>query len=192
LRDSIRTYQLTPYQLTAAQGEAMQQIERRLQTMVLAGRWLMLPFFAGLLIAILLLLYKFGAELIGGFQRLPGASSAEVIVGVLNLVDYVLTANLILIVIFAGYDNFIGRLQAAKDVLPDGIIKVGFTDLKQKILGSIMALAAVEMLEVYMNLQTYPDTSKLGWLIGMQLTFVLSMLMLAIADRLAEHRRKDG
>lgn len=170
----------------------MQRIERRLETIMLAGRWLMLPFFVGLLIAILLLLYKFGVELIGGFQRLPGASSAEVIVRVLNLVDYVLTANLILIVIFAGYDNFIARLQTAKDVpLPDGITKIGFTDLKQKILGSIVALAAVEMLEVYMNLQTYPDTSKLGWMIGMQVTFVASMLVLALADRLGENHRKD-
>ncbi len=169
------------------------QIERRLETVMLAGRWLMLPFFAGLLIAILMLLYKFGVELLGGFQRLPGASSAEVLVGVLNLLDYVLAANLTLIVIFAGYQNFVAKIETARyPQLPDDLGRVSFTTLKQKILGSIVALAAVEMLEVYMNLQTYPDTSKLGWLIGMQLTFVVSMLMLAIADRLAEHRGKAG
>ncbi len=163
----------------------MQRIERKLEAIMLAGRWLLLPFFAGLLIAVLLLLYKFGMELFAGFQRLPGASSAEVIVNVLNLIDYVLTANLILIVVFAGYQNFVAAIAPrASSSVPEGLARVGFTTLKQKILGSIVALAAVEMLEVYMNLQTYPDTSRLGWMIGMQLTFVMAMLILAIADRL--------
>lgn len=125
---------------------------------------------------------------------MPEATSPEVIVGVLNLVDYVLMANLILIVILSGYETFVARIEAARHPgLPEGLGKLGFGSLKQKLLGSVVALAAVEMLKVFMNFDKYADTSKVGWLIGMQLTFIISLVILAVADRLgADAKAKDG
>jgi uncharacterized protein (TIGR00645 family) len=61
--------------------------------------------------------------------------------------------------------------------------KIDFTSLKQKLLGSIVAISAVQVLKAFMNIDTTIDTVKLGWLVGVHLAFVVSTLMLALSDR---------
>lgn len=167
----------------------MKAIERGVEAVIFFSRWLMLPFFFGLIGGLVVLLYKFVVELFHLVQKLPAMSDSEVVIGVLSLTDFVLTANLILIVVFSGYENFVRKVDTAKHPdWPEAITKIDFTALKQKLVGSIVVIAAVEALEVYLNLEKITDTSKLGWLIGLQLTFVVSMLVLAIADRLSGKR----
>ena len=78
----------------------------------------------------------------------------DLVTGVLNLVDIALTANLVLIVIFSGYENFIRRIDAADHPdWPEGLIQVDFGALKQKLLGSIVGIAAVDALAWYFDLE---------------------------------------
>ena len=101
----------------------------------------------------------------------------------LNLVDLALTANLVLIVIFSSYENFIRRIDAAEHPdWPEGLTQVDFGALKQKLLGSIVGIAAVDALAWYFDLEKEPDTSKLIWVLAFPLTFAAIMLMLAVAD----------
>jgi uncharacterized protein (TIGR00645 family) len=65
------------------------------------------------------------------------------------------------------------------------LIKIGFSDLKQKLLGSIAAIAAVNVLEWFMDIERHADNTKLAWVVGILLAFALSMLIFAIADRLS-------
>ena len=109
-----------------------------------------------------------------------------------SLVDLSLTANLIIIVIFSGYENFIRRINTADHPdWPEGLTQVDFGELKQKLLGSIVGIASVDALAWYFDLEKYPDTAKLGWVLAFPLVFVTVMLMLAIADRLG-HRKHPG
>ena len=95
--------------------------------------------------------------------------------------------------IFSGYENFIRKIDPAKiGALPDGLTEVDFGALKQKLLSSIVVIAAVEALAWYLDLEKYSDTSKLGWALAFPLMLVGAMLMLAIADRLGRHDRKGG
>jgi len=105
---------------------------------------------------------------------------------VLNLVDLALTANLILIVIFSSYENFIRRMDPSDyPDWPEGLTQVDFGELKQKLLGSIVGIAAVDALAWYFDLEKQPaDTTKLVWVLAFPLTFAMCMLILAIADRL--------
>jgi uncharacterized protein (TIGR00645 family) len=114
----------------------------------------------------------------------------DTVTGVLNLVDIALTANLVLIVIFSGYENFIRRINAADHPdWPEGLTQVDFGELKQKLLGSMVGIAAVDALAWYFDLENVSDTSKIGWVLAFPVMFVVVMLMLAIADRLG-HRTK--
>ena len=61
--------------------------------------------------------------------------------------------------------------------------KVDFAGLKQKMLASIVAISAIQVLKAFMNIDTVFDTQKLAWLVGVHLVFVVSAFMLALSDR---------
>jgi hypothetical protein len=90
------------------------------------------------------------------------------VTGVLNLVDLTLTANLILIVIFSSLREFHPpKIDSADHPdWPEGLTQVDFGELKQKLLGSIVSIAAVDALAWYFDLEKYADTSRLVWVLA--------------------------
>jgi uncharacterized protein (TIGR00645 family) len=165
----------------------MKPVERAIEFLIFNSRWLMAPFYLGLVIALLVLLFQFALGLFEFILHARGAGESGIILGVLGLVDLTLTGSLIVIVIFSGYENFVSKLDTASHPdWPEWMTKVDFSGLKQKLLGSIVAISAIQVLKAFMNIDKYPDTSKLGWLVGIHIVFVLSTLVLAISDRVGE------
>jgi uncharacterized protein (TIGR00645 family) len=166
-------------------GGSMRQSERGFQAAIFLSRWLLAPFLVGLALCLFLLLYRFFADFYGLAIRLPSLAWHDLIVGVLDLIDVALTANLVLIVIFSGYENFIRKIDAdERATWPEGLTAIDFGALKQRLLGSIAVIAAVDALAWYLDLEKATDPAKLAWVIGFPLMFVAAMLMLAVADRL--------
>jgi uncharacterized protein (TIGR00645 family) len=175
--------------------DPMDRKERGMQAMLLLSRWLLAPFLVGLAIGMALLIYRFFADLYDIAVRLPGLGWHELVVDVLNLLDVALTANLILIVIFSSFENFVSKLDSrVASSWPQGLAAIDFGALKQKVLGSIVIIAAVDALAWYLDLEKSGDPAKLAWAIGFPLMFASLLLMLAIADRLGRHsgQNSDG
>jgi uncharacterized protein (TIGR00645 family) len=172
----------------------MNRIERAIEKIVLNSRWLVAPFLLGLIVGLVALLYAFMVKLGDFVLHVRGTPEEEIIVGVLKLVDLALTANLLLIVVCSGYENFVARIDPAKLAnWPEGLIGIGFSGLKQKLLGSIAAIAAVNVLEWFMDIDRSVDNIKLGWVVGILLAFAVAMLIMALADRVSEPREgKSG
>ncbi len=165
----------------------MNRIGRAIEMVILQSRWLVAPFLFGLIIGLVALLYAFIIKLFAFLNLVRTGSEEEAIVGILKLVDLSLTANLLLIVICSGYENFVARIDPEKNASrPEGLIGIGFSGLKQKLLGSIVAIAAVNVLEWFMDIDRSVDNTKLGWVVGILLAFAVAMLVLAIADRLTQ------
>ena len=165
---------------------------RYIQVSIFFSRWLLAPFLLGLLCCLLLLIYSFFGDLFSLAIQLPGLVWHDVVTGVLNLVDLALTANLILIIIFSSYENFIRRINAADHPdWPEGLTQVDFGELKQKLLGSIVGIASVDGLAWYFDLEKSPDTSKLIWVLGFPIVFAIVMLILAAADWLSDNRKQS-
>jgi uncharacterized protein (TIGR00645 family) len=170
----------------------MNRIGRGIEAIVFNSRWLVAPFLLGLIVGLAALLYEFVVKLIEFVLTLKAANHAEVIVGILKLVDLSLTANLVLIVICSSYENFIAPIDPAEHPnWPDGLIGIGFAGLKQKLLGSIVAIAAVSVLEWFIYVDTQVDSVKLAWVVGILIAFAVAMLILAIADRLSSTAAVD-
>jgi uncharacterized protein (TIGR00645 family) len=170
----------------------MNQIGRAIEMIISQSRWLIVPFLIGLVVGLAALAYSFVLKLATFLSSVRTATEDEVIVGVLKLVDLSLTANLLLIVIGAGYMNYVSRVDPAEQSSwPPGLIGIGFSDLKQKLLGSIIAIAAVNVLEWFMDIDRSVDNTKLGWVVGILLAFALAMLMLAIADRVGNSHKHE-
>jgi uncharacterized protein (TIGR00645 family) len=164
----------------------MAKFERMLETAIFASRWLLAPFYLGLVVCLALLLVHFLGKLVAFVPTVPRAEESDVILGVLSLVDVAFTANLVLIVIFSGYENFVSKFDAGTHDRPDWMTKVDFSGLKQKLITSIVAISAIQVLKAFMNIDKYEDTTKLAWLVGIHIMFVVSLLVLSISDRLAE------
>jgi uncharacterized protein (TIGR00645 family) len=166
---------------------------RYIQTAVFFSRWLLAPFLLGLLVCLLLLIYRFFGDLFALTLEMRGMSWHDVVTSVLNLVDLSLTANLVLIVIFSSFENFIRRIDPADHPdWPEGLTQVDFGALKQKLLGSIVGIASVDALAWYFDLEKIGDTSKLVWALSFPLVFVVIMLLLAISDRLGHLTKSRG
>jgi len=176
---------------TSAVGDHMRWPDGRyIQASIFFSRWLLAPFLLGLLLCLFLLIYRFFGDLFVLVLQVRQTNWHDLVTNVLNLVDLALTANLILIVIFSSYENFIRRIDPADHPdWPEGLTQVDFGELKQKLLGSIVGIAAVDALAWYFDLEKEPDTTKLIWVLAFPLTFAVCMLILAIAERLG--RRPD-
>jgi uncharacterized protein (TIGR00645 family) len=167
----------------------MRQIERGFQTAILFSRWLLAPFLVGLALSLFLLMYRLFADLYHLSSQLFVETWHELIVGVLNMIDIVLTANLVLIVVSSGYENFIHKIEGRPD-LPEGLTAIDFGVLKQRLLGSIAVIASVDALAWYLDLEGAADGAKLIWVITFPLMFAAAMLILALADRTARSNGK--
>jgi uncharacterized protein (TIGR00645 family) len=159
---------------------------RGIQTAMYLSRWLMVPFLIGLICSVVLIIIRFFINLVSLAIRLPLESWQDLVVDVLNLIDLTLMANLVLIVAFSAYGNYIRKVERADhSSWPPGLIDIDFSEMKQKLLGSIAGIAAVDSLAWYLDLENHADAAKLGWAIGFPLMFVAAMVLLALADRLS-------
>ncbi len=170
----------------------MSRFEHILESLIFTSRWLLAPFFAGLIIAIIALMVKFFKELYLLTTSVFSGSGSEIIVSILTLVDVSLIASLLLIITFSGYENFVSKINVGEhEDRPAWMGKVGFSDLKLKLIGAIVAISAVELLKAFINLQHMTD-SQLAWKVGIHLTFVVSGVMFALTDRIADSGRGKG
>jgi uncharacterized protein (TIGR00645 family) len=174
------TEQSAPYR----PNPTLKRVEGGVESLIFNSRWLMAPFYIGLAVSLAVLLLKFCMMLWEFIVHAPGSKETDIILGVLSLIDVSLTGNLVLLVMFSGYENFVSKIDAGGHPdWPEWMSKIDFTSLKQKLLGSIVAISAVQVLKAFMNIDTTIDTVKLGWLVGVHLAFVISTLMLALSDR---------
>jgi len=166
----------------------MKKLEYGLENFIFNSRWLLAPFYAGLILAMGMLLVVFFKEFL---HLLPlalfGEPGPHVILGVLALIDLVLVANLMLIIVFAGYENFVSRIDVAdhKD-RPEWMGKVGFTDLKIKLIGSIVAISGIELLKLFVSVAE-ASQQELVWKVGIHMALVVSGVLFALMDRIGKN-----
>jgi uncharacterized protein (TIGR00645 family) len=165
-------------------------IKLSFEKILFASRWLLTPFYVALAFALLALLAKVAARVYDLATGFAGLGEEDVLLAALGIVDLTLSASLIVIVILSGYANFVARVDVeAHADWPRWIAEVDFSELKLKLMASIVAISAVKLLEAFMDVEHQSDRD-LGWQTGVLATFVVSAVLLALADRIG--RRSGG
>ncbi|MDR2689239.1 MAG: TIGR00645 family protein [Azoarcus sp.] len=164
----------------------MKKLETRFEHLLFSSRWLMAPVYFGLVLAMLALLVKFGKEIVSLFSNLMTASSGTLITGVLSLVDVALIMNLLIIIMLSGYENFVSKMEDLHEHedRPDWMGKIGFADLKIKLIGSMVAISGIELLKAFMIVDNLEDR-HLKWMLCIHVTFLVSGIAYALMDRLS-------
>jgi uncharacterized protein (TIGR00645 family) len=148
-----------------------------------------MPFYVGLLLGLFVLVIKFGQEFWHLLTITSGATLKQTTISLLELLDIVLLANLIIIVIFSGYENFVSKISVAKNTedRPSWMGKVDFSGLKIKLIGSLVAISVIQLLAVFLEPEM-TDTDQIFWMIMIHLTFVVSGVLFAVTDYIADKR----
>lgn len=160
-------------------------VEAVLEKCLFASRWILAPFYLGLALALFVLLIKFAFELAHIATHAFESTESQVILGILALVDLTLTGSLVVIVIFSGYENFVSKIDhSGHRDWPEWMGTIDFTGLKLKLLSSIVAISAIQLLKQFMTVSTVSDRD-LFWLVVIHVVFVVSSVLLALSDRLS-------
>jgi len=169
-------------------------IRRATERVLFASRWLLVPFLLGLVVGLAFLLLRFGKDVWGLGQIVWSGSDKELLTGVLSLIELALIAALIVIVVLSSYENFVSRVRVEDHPLwPEWMGHVDFAQLKRKLIATISTIASVQILKEIESIDDLSDR-YLGWLIGMQLAFVVTALLLSLSDRLggnSDHERRS-
>ena len=178
------------------QGSRRERFETGLERTIFASRWLLAPMYIGLIAGLAMVTWKFFTELwhlVATFR--VDQSPEDMTVSILTLIDIALLGNLILIVIFAGYENFVSKIHAADDSedRPTWMGHVDFSGLKMKLIGSLVAISVILLLKDFVAAGVGDeelDYHAVAWRIGLHFTFVVSGLIFAIMDYWGAKRLK--
>ncbi|MCK5880374.1 MAG: TIGR00645 family protein [Sinobacterium sp.] len=168
-------------------------MEKIIERTMYASRWLLAPIYLGLSIAMLLLGLKFFQEIIHIVPTIFSMSEVSLILKVLSLIDIALVAGLLVMVMFAGYENFVSSLNVDEGV--EKLVWLGKMDagtLKNKLAASIVAISSIHLLKQFMELDTINtaldgESNRIMWYVILHLTFVVSAFVMGMLDKITKN-----
>jgi len=162
----------------------IKRLEYLFENALFGARWLLAPFYVGLVLSLLMLLAIFLREFASALPAVLSMSVEDGILKVLTLLDLSLAANLILVVILAGYENFVSKIDTAgHEDRPGWMGTTSFSGLKIKLFASIVAISGIQLLKSFMAIghEAVPPPG-LMWMTIIHVTFVITALLSALTD----------
>ena len=151
-------------------------LKRLFESYLLLSRWLLAPFLAILTLALFALMVKAGKKAWSLVALIVEGEDQHVTLAMLNLIDITLIGALVVIVILSIYDNFVSRFSTEDHGdWPEWIGHIDFSQLKLRLMATIVAITAIELLEAFIDADETTDRD-LYFAIGIHLTFVFSTL----------------
>ncbi len=180
---------MTQGQSKTSPTSAARRLELVMEHLMFSSRWLLAPLYLGLLLGLIILVLKFFQEFWHLASTISDASLQETTIGILEILDITLLGNLILIVIFSGYENFVSKITIASESedRPSWMGKVDFSGLKIKLIGSLVAISVIQLLAIFLDPEMI-EPDQVVWMIAIHLTFVISGVLFAVMDFIADKR----
>lgn len=161
----------------------LKRLETAIAAILIASRWLMAPLYFGLVASLVVIVIVFFRGLVKAIIEF-GDTGDTVILSILKLIDLILLGNLILIIIGAGVDTLVPESALEQRKRPEWMGKLDYSALKIKVVASIIAIAAVYLLETFFTIEQQ-DKSDVLWSIVIFMSFVIGGVLLAWMDRIA-------
>ena len=163
-----------------------ESLENTLESSMFASRWFMAPVYVVLSLSLAIIMLKVVQEFTHNLSAFYGMDIRNLLLFVLHILDMALIGNLVLMILFAGYENFVSKIGAAEgsEDKPSWMGKVDFSGLKLKLIGSIVAISGINLLEAFMSLKDHTDR-EIRWQVVIHIVFVSSGVLLALMDYIA-------
>ncbi|OOF86820.1 TIGR00645 family protein [Rodentibacter ratti] len=155
-----------------------------LSKIIFASRWLQLPIYLGLVVVQGIYAYKFMKSLWHLIININEMDSNTIMLAVLNLIDVVMIANLLVMVTIGGYEIFVSKLKTRSHPdQPEWMSHVNATVLKVKLSMSIITISSIHMLQTFVNVSNLPEKTMM-WQLFLHLGFLVSAIALAYTDKI--------
>jgi uncharacterized protein (TIGR00645 family) len=164
----------------------MKSIERLIESIILASRWLLVVFYLGLAAALGIYAFSFGKKLFEFVSVVMVLEDTDTILKMLGLIDAALVASLVVMVIISGYENFVSRFDQGE---VHWLGKIDAGSLKVKVASTIVAISSIHLLQIFLNSVQYTPV-QIMWLTIMHMAFVVSAIFLALIDRVMSSTKK--
>ncbi|MFC3908406.1 TIGR00645 family protein [Legionella dresdenensis] len=157
----------------------MNQTKQFLSRVMFASRWLQLPLYFGLIIILAVYAYRFIGELYHLVSHLNGVTDTQIMLGVLDLIDVVMIANLLIMVTMGGYETFVSKLELhAHPDQPEWLDHLDAGAMKLKLALALIGISSIHLL------RTFIDPAKLTnnnimWQVIIHVTLLVSALSIA-------------
>lgn len=163
-------------------------MEKLVEKLIYASRWLMAPIYLGLSLVLLALGIKFFQEIFHILPSILSMKEVDLILITLSLIDISLVGGLIVMVMFSGYENFVSRLDIKdEDEKLNWLGKVDSASLKNKVAASIVAISSIHLLKIFMDTRNIPN-DKIMWYLLIHITFVLSAFVMGYLDKIMKDK----
>lgn len=160
----------------------MTGVKKTLTRLIFMGRWLQLPLYVGLIVILGVYAYRFILELIALTTHSTSFDNIQFMLVVLDLIDVVMIANLLIMVIIGGYETFVSPMHLHDHVdRPEWLDEVNAGSMKVKLALSLIGISSIHLL------RTFIEPSKLTnydvmWQVVIHLTLVVSALAIALTN----------
>ena len=161
----------------------MKSIERLIENVIMASRWILVVFYLGLAAALAVYAVSFAKKLFEFVTVVLTIEDADAILKMLGLIDAALVASLVVMVMISGYENFVSRFDEHGGEL-QWLGKIDAGSLKVKVASTIVAISAIHLLQVFLNSVQYSPT-QLVLLTMVHMAFVFSALFLGLIDKIS-------
>lgn len=164
----------------------MSNIKQKITNFIFMGRWLQAPLYLGLIFILAAYVYRFIYELVVLIVNANGFDDTQVMLGVLDLIDVVMLANLLIMVIIGGYQTFVSplHLQDHPD-RPEWLDEVNAGSMKVKLALSLVGISSIHLLRTFIDPSKHTGNSMM-WQVFIHLTLVLSAISIAFTNWLLD------
>jgi uncharacterized protein (TIGR00645 family) len=172
--------------------------------LIFFSRWLQAPLYVGLIVAQLIYVVVFMVELFHLAEKVIAhpldIKEAEIMLGVLGLIDVVMIANLLIMVIIGGYETFVSRIRIeGHPDQPEWLSHVNANVLKVKLAMAIIGISSIHLLKTFIGVNdlgaktsavddvTNESYTSEGvfWQVIIHTVFILSAVALAWIDKMS-------
>lgn len=155
------------------------------------GRWLQLPLYVGLLVILAAYVYRYLIELFHLVMNINGFDDTHIMLGVLDLIDVVMIANLLIMVVLGGYETFVSRLDLeAHPDQPEWLDHLDAGAMKIKLALALIGISSIHLLRTFID-PTKQTNYTVMWQVVIHLTLLLSVLSIAFANRLLTKTQEE-
>ncbi len=163
---------------------SMSHVQHYLSRTIFFSRWLQAPLYLGLVVILVLYLYEYFRGLWSLTKSINTMSEVTMMINVLNLIDVVLIANLLIMIIMSGYQNFVSNLKIENHPdKPSWFDNLDASSMKVKVAIALVAISSIHLLRIFFDPSRTSD-SIIKWQVIIHLTFLLSAFTLAFIHKL--------
>lgn len=162
----------------------------QLARLIFWSRWLQLPMYLGLIVALGIYSYKFLVKLWDLLINVGSLQEDHILLNVLSLIDVVMIANLLVMVIVGGYEIFVSRLdiQGHPDQ-PEWLSHVDAGVLKVKLGMALITISSIHLLRSFIDASNLSEHT-LKWEVIIHLVLVFSAAFIALTDWMFQGKAK--